>query len=230
VQHPDWIQFDESNTTFTGLASWSNLGFHQIRITVSDGVASTQQVFSIEVKVGEIICDSKFGSPGLSKYILPFPVGKTYSVIQSYCPPNPAWGHHDWFAYDFDSATGDTIIAARAGRVIATMGMHEDGNRQPGSENYVFILHDDGTVASYVHLTKNGPLVNVNENVAQGQAIGLSGDSGNSGGPHLHFAVFRQRGPYDRQYTLPINFKNVQGDLDQNNGLIFRGSYTALPF
>ena len=178
----------------------------------------------------EIDCNVDFGDPASSNYILPFSPGKEYPLSQTYCPPNPAWGHHNWFAYDFDMNIGDTIIAARAGTVIFVDEQWVDGNRTPGEENFIFIEHSDGTVASYVHLTKDGVLRRVNERVSQGQPIGLSGDTGNSAGPHLHFAVFGNRFNFDRQSTRPVNFRNAEGPLDDNRGLVHQGKYLALPF
>ncbi len=76
-----------------------------------------------------------------------------------------------------------------------------------GRANFVRILHDDGTMALYAHLQEGGVLVHVGQRVLAGQQIGLSGNTGFTTGPHLHFAVqvnrgmqlesiaFRMRGP-----------------------------------
>src|SRR6185503_8813695 len=53
--------------------------------------------------------------------------------------------------------------------------------------NHVNVEHDDGTVATYWHLDR--ALVSVGERVQTGQVLGLSGTSGCSTGPHLHFQV-----------------------------------------
>ena len=47
------------------------------------------------------------------------------------------------------------------------------------------------TYAVYGHLTHGGSKVEVGDTVTQGQLIALSGNSGMSRGPHLHFAVKR---------------------------------------
>jgi len=228
--YPGWLTLDSSQGLLQGTAGWGNLGSVNIALTATDGQDEVTQEFVLTVSVGEIICDVDFGDPDSSLYILPYKAGTQERLGQSYCPTNPAWGHSNWFAFDFDTAIGDTIVATRAGTVIFTQGQYLDGSRTPGQENFVFIEHSDGTVMHYMHLTTNGPLVIVGQQVAQGQPIALSGDSGGSIGPHVHIAVFLQRGPFDRQYTLPINFRNAQGSLDGNRGLITGQFYTALDF
>jgi murein DD-endopeptidase MepM/ murein hydrolase activator NlpD len=56
--------------------------------------------------------------------------------------------------------------------------------------NFVIVKHDDGTQAKYVHFKPGGVLVSLGQKVKPGQIIGLSGNTGFSRGPHLHFEVF----------------------------------------
>ena len=227
--HPGWLSFDAASRTLSGLATRENLGIHAITINATDGMHQTPQRFTITVAVGEIICDSDFGNPDSSLYVLPYSVGKTFTVSQSYC--HPFGGHKDTFAYDFNTAIGDTIVASRAGIVTFTNDQFADGDIMPGNENNVFIGHDDGTRVRYTHLMQNSVLVNVGEQVIQGQPIALSGNTGNTGNfPHLHFAAFRDNTDFGRKNTLPVNFSNAGGPLDQNRGLIESQRYLALPF
>ena len=184
------------------------------------------------IDTGEIMCNQDFGNPNQSPYILPFLVGKEYLLSQSYCPANPNWGHHNWFAYDFDMPNRDTIIASWSGTVLAVKEDNPNigGDCSGGKENFVFIQHGDGTVMSYVHLITDGALVEKGDFVRQGQPIGLSGNSGCSAGPHLHVALFKDRTNYDRQSTIPLNYKNAQGPTDSNNGLVFNKQYKAMNF
>ena len=69
-----------------------------------------------------------------------------------------------------------------------------DLEKYGGRANYVRILHDDGTMGLYAHLRPEGVLVRVGQRVRQGQQIGLSGNTGFTSGPHLHFAVQVNRG------------------------------------
>lgn len=60
----------------------------------------------------------------------------------------------------------------------------------PGAQaNYIFVVHPDNTMAIYIHLVENGVSVTEGQFVAVGDLLGLAGTTGNSTGPHLHFAV-----------------------------------------
>lgn len=227
-QKPAWLVYDPALHRLSGLAGWGNIGVYPVRLRAFDGTDATTQSFDVTVSVGEIVCDQDFGDPAQSQYVLPFRAGETYRVNQTYCPPNPAWGHHNWFAYDFEMPIGTPVVAGRDGTVIFTQDSKPDGNRDcsTNSGNYVIVEHDDGTVIHYYHLTTGGALVAPGERVTQGQVIGLSGDSGCSSGPHLHVSVFRERN-FTRQYTLPFNFRNALGPLDANRGLVQDARYTA---
>lgn len=90
----------------------------------------------------------------------------------------PLKGHN---GIDFLTPEGTRLTAVDAGVVEAAV---ED---DPGGfGNYVKIRHAWGE-SIYAHLQGLG--VEAGQQVARGEAIGLSGNSGFSGGPHLHFAV-----------------------------------------
>ena len=74
---------------------------------------------------------------------------------------------------------GDTIRAAFAGKVRV---VRYEGR---GYGKYVVIRHDNGLETVYGHLTRF--LVQPNQYVKAGQPIALSGNTGRSTGPHLHF-------------------------------------------
>lgn len=172
-------------------------------------------------------CTQEFGDPAESLYGLPFPPGHSYTLIQGYCPENPSWGHYGWLAYDFDLAIGDTIVASREGTVSFVEQRWPDSDRVCGHENSVYIVHEDGTVLSYLHLTTGGALVRVGDEVKAGQPIGLSGDSGCSSGPHLHIALFENGRSFDKENTLPLNFHDADGPLDERRGLVQGARYSV---
>jgi hypothetical protein len=53
------------------------------------------------------------------------------------------------------------VVAARSGTVFLVEERFSDSTRRAGEENYINVLHSDGTLAGYVHLTRNGALVDV---------------------------------------------------------------------
>lgn len=232
VSIPSWLNFNVEQNLISGVADWGNVSRNfNISVTATNNIDEVTQSYQLEVKLGEIICNQNFGDPDMSEYILPFQEGESYEVNQSYCPTNTTWGHHDWFAYDFDMPFNTNIIASRSGEVIASQDHNPDvSDCSGGKENWVFILHDDGTVMQYVHLKQNSIVVNKGDLVEQGQYLGLSGNSGCSSGPHTHVALFKDRTNYDRQSTIPLNYKNAEGSLDTNNGLIYKERYKALTY
>jgi murein DD-endopeptidase MepM/ murein hydrolase activator NlpD len=56
--------------------------------------------------------------------------------------------------------------------------------------------------------------VNVGQQISKGQFIGLSGNTGYSSGPHLHFGVYTVDSDYKTTVTLPFKFKNNAGVVD----------------
>ena len=97
------------------------------------------------------------------------------------------------FAIDLTLPIGTPIHAARAGVVMdLARYFHQSGedlDRFGARANFIRILHEDGSMAIYAHLDYNGILVREGQRVERGQRIGLSGNTGYSTGPHLHFAV-----------------------------------------
>jgi murein DD-endopeptidase MepM/ murein hydrolase activator NlpD len=122
-------------------------------------------------------------------YWLPYKTGNRYLFIQG---ANSSFSHKNELAYDFKMKKGSTICAARAGVVIALKNDSDRGGLKDeylADGNHIIIKHSDGSVAQYWHLQLNGTLVNVGDTVQQGQAIALSGNTGYTAFPHLHFQV-----------------------------------------
>ena len=71
-------------------------------------------------------------------------------------------------------------VAAKAGTVIIS-----DYNKYRG--NYVVVSHGSGNTTTYQHLSKRS--VSVGDYVQQGQIVGITGSTGVSSGPHLHFEI-----------------------------------------
>ncbi|MDX1952765.1 MAG: M23 family metallopeptidase [Verrucomicrobiota bacterium] len=143
-------------------------------------------------------------------YGLPYARGASYPVSQGF---HGKYSHHggDCFAIDWKMPVGTPIHAAREG-VVA--GIKSDSNIGGGDKkfewdaNYVLIKHSDGTYGHYVHLMKDGVKVKVGDSVQKGQLIGLSGNTGHSTGPHLHFAVFKARDGRSRE-TIPVKYRTT---------------------
>lgn len=158
-----------------------------------------------------------------SPYVLPFPVGVSANVFQGNCGP---WTHMGSLRYatDFALPVGDVVIAARSGQVAAIREhFRDDLDINRGQSNYVVIDHSDGTRAYYGHFMQNGVVVEVGELVAQGQQIGIAGNTGYTGPtPHLHIEVLGCQGDCE---SIPIAFRNAEPP--DVGGLEMGETYTA---
>lgn len=95
---------------------------------------------------------------------------------------DPFTGEADWHSgIDLGVGTGNTVIASSSG-VVTKSTDHGDT-----AGIYIEIKHDNGLITRYLHLSKR--LVKVGDKVYAGQQIALSGNTGRSTGPHLHFTV-----------------------------------------
>jgi hypothetical protein len=165
-----------------------------------------------------------------SPYRLPWHVGQTW-------PANPHLlrdSSVQRYAIDVAMPIGTDVLAMRDGTVVSVQESYFDGDNLFGHENHVFVQHGDGTVARYAHLTNLGALVQVGDAVTQGRRIGLSGHTGNSSEPHLHFDATRSCCAVPPNYnelpageTLPLTFRNASPD--SSCGLRFGVRYTAQP-
>lgn len=124
-------------------------------------------------------------------YSLPYEKGKKHLLVQGYFSH---FSHKERAALDFKMKRGTPVLAARGGVVVR---VKEDGNKGGWNKKYrpfgnvIVIQHEDGSRAGYWHLQYNGALVNVGDTVKQGQQIGLSGKTGYTLFPHLHFIAWR---------------------------------------
>ncbi len=124
-------------------------------------------------------------------YQLPYESDGSHLLVQGYFS---RYSHRNRAALDFKMKRGTKVLAARTGVVIR---VKEDGNKGGWNKKYrpfgnlIVIQHGDSSRAGYWHLQFNGALVNVGDTVKQGQVIGLSGKTGYTLFPHLHFIAWR---------------------------------------
>jgi murein DD-endopeptidase MepM/ murein hydrolase activator NlpD len=111
------------------------------------------------------------------------------------------------YGQDFEVPYGTRVYATGDGRVV------ESGYNTGGFGNYVIIDHGYGLQSIYAHLSK----INVPRdiNVKRGDLIGLSGSSGSSTGPHLHYQINKYGSPINA-----INFFNNDITREEFNEMI----------
>jgi murein DD-endopeptidase MepM/ murein hydrolase activator NlpD len=150
------------------------------------------QPFSRDIRV-----HARFGDPDAHPtpyaYRVPFKAGATFSVLQGF---HGAFSHRgsNEYAVDFDCPVATPVVAARPGLVVAAHADAQGAGTTPEfmdyrRTNFVLVLHDDGTLGEYMHLAPSGVRVTVGQRVARGDELALSGNTGFSSTPHLHFQV-----------------------------------------
>ncbi|MDX1404875.1 MAG: M23 family metallopeptidase [Woeseiaceae bacterium] len=145
-------------------------------------------------------------------YLLPYASGRSYRIIQGY---GSRFSHRglEHYAIDFNMSVGTPVHAARGGVVANVEESHNKGCWDDGCgayANFIVVLHDDGTTGEYYHLKQNGALVDIGERVVAGQQIGLSGNTGHTTMPHLHFAVYRAA-EWGNTQSIPVRFLSSAG-------------------
>lgn len=119
---------------------------------------------------------------------------------------------------DIAMAVGDTVRVMQSGTIDRV-------NYEPGGYgNYIVVTHDDGMETRYAHLSRS--LVTPGMRVSANQPIALSGNTGNSTGPHLHFETRFNGIAVDPRSVF--DFTGVaNGGFLNRSGLRYNGGYES---
>ena len=174
---------------------------------LAGGAARTVEI------AGKAVCDAAAGARiAASGWTAPLPGGVVSGFRTTERPS------HNGVDLAADKRT--EIHAASAGRVlVARCDPDHSGKRDcdrdgwPGKGGcgwFVDILHAGGYITRYCHMIER-PRVVPGQSVEAGEVIGLSGTSGNSSGPHLHFEVHVDSDRSSRGAVNPVPFMRERG-------------------
>ncbi|MCP3783752.1 M23 family metallopeptidase [Micromonospora sp. A3M-1-15] len=174
---------------------------------LAGGAARTVEI------AGKAVCDAAAGARiAASGWTAPLPGGVVSGFRTTERPS------HNGVDLAADKRT--EIHAASAGRVlVARCDPDHSGKRDcdrdgwPGKGGcgwFVDILHAGGYITRYCHMIER-PQVVPGQSVEAGEVIGLSGTSGNSSGPHLHFEVHIDSDRSSRGAVNPVPFMRERG-------------------
>ncbi|MFN2484107.1 MAG: M23 family metallopeptidase [Candidatus Limnocylindria bacterium] len=109
------------------------------------------------------------------------------------------------------------VAAARAGKVAAMLeAVAADNHSDPRGGNYVLVEHSSSRFTLYYHLQNNGVYsAGIGATVSAGQNIALSGNTGVSSAPHLHYALLTAR-----DWWLAANAINPNGTWTTDPGRV----------
>lgn len=156
------------------------------------------------------------------KLELPFKKGKGFVVVQG---NNTNFTHntdYSRYAVDFDLKVNDTICSATNGFVVGVIDKYKFGGKKPEWKdfgNFITIYEpNSGIFTQYVHLTENGSLVKLGDEIKQGQAIGLSGMTGQTYSEHLHFNCLVPVNNNDGLKSIPSEFTGSYKSTELKKG------------
>lgn len=173
----EYIYNDSWYTTKSVVRQEAESGYHEVKANVytRNGKEYDREILAedvIEEPVAKVV---EVGTITPPTFIVPVNGGRVTSNYGW-----RAWQGKKHTGIDYGISTGTKVMASCGGTVI-------QAGWNGGYGYCVTIQHSNGIKTRYAHLSK--VLVSVGQKVSQGQKIALSGNTGNSTGPHLHFEI-----------------------------------------
>ena len=190
-----YVDNDEWYTTQTRVLQQPSAGFRRVVADVSylNDKEVSRTILKEEIVMEAVPKIVERGTKIPPTYIKPVSGGRLSSGFGSRSAPVAgASTYHkgvDW------AVPVGTAVFASCGGTVAKAGWGS------GYGYVVYINHEDGRQTRYAHLSKI--LVSVGDTVAQGDKIALSGNTGRSSGPHLHFEIL-----INGSQVNPLNYLN----------------------
>jgi murein DD-endopeptidase MepM/ murein hydrolase activator NlpD len=129
-----------------------------------------------------------------SGFVMPVNTGR----VSSHFGPR-RYRYH--YGIDIALPTGNSVVSSFSGKVRII-------NYDPrGYGKYVVVRHDNGLETVYAHLSEI--TCDVNQQVAAGEQLGLSGNTGRSTGPHLHFETRYVGNAFNPANLINFDLKQV---------------------
>ncbi len=186
-------------------------------------LAELEQLDSTQRYRRELAFRARFGDPDAQatryEYGLPYPRGQTFAVLQGF---HGAFSHRgsNEFAVDFDCPVATPVLAARPGIVIAANANAQGSGTTPDyldykRTNFVIVMHEDGTLGEYMHLAPASVEVKPGQPVERGQELALSGNTGFSSTPHLHFQVMTAAPDGVSARSFPFEMAVAPGQVEE---------------
>ena len=177
------IYVDNHNwyTTQSKVLQQPSAGFRKI---IAQTSYVNEELVSREIIKEEVVLEAvpkivERGTKIPPTYIKPISGGRLSSRFGKRSQPT-AGASTNHKGVDWATPTGTSVVAS-CGGTVARAGWGS------GYGYVVYINHEDGRQTRYAHLSK--VLVKVGQKVKQGERIALSGNTGVSSGPHVHFEI-----------------------------------------
>lgn len=171
----EYIKNDSMYTTYSNVINEGISGHRAViaNIQYTNGTQTNIEILEQKVTQEAVARVVEVGTLTPPTYIRPVSAGYISSNYGF------RWGRLHG-GIDYACCTGTSVMASSSGYIV------EAGWN--GSYGYtVLINHPDGKQTRYAHLSRL--YVSCGQSISQGEVIGLSGNTGNSTGPHLHFEI-----------------------------------------
>ncbi len=138
-------------------------------------------------------------------------------------PVLKVWRSHT--GEDLEASMGRNVIAPKSGTVTVAIDGYVDNTGTGGCGNQIVIDHGNGFSTRFCHLKQGSVTQYVTQgmSVSQGQIIGLSGNTGTSTGPHLHFEVLINGTPDN-----PLNYISVTNPRPKSEGCVYESDKAGI--
>ena len=176
-----YIENDDWYTTQTKVHQQPSAGFRKVVVDVSylNDKEVSREILKEEVVMEAVPKIVERGTKIPPTYVKPISGGRLSSGFgRRNAPTKGASTYHK--GVDWAVPTGTSVYAS-CGGTVAKAGWGS------GYGYVVYINHADGRQTRYAHLSK--VLVKAGQSVSQGDKIALSGNTGVSSGPHVHFEI-----------------------------------------
>ena len=173
------LQYSENQKqTLLGQTQAEKAKYEELLANIEDEISNLEQSLSGSINMSNLPPDkSGYFTWPVNPHIITQGYGKTSFAKRSGMYKNNFHNGLD-FGIKYSS-----VFAAKGGRVV---GSGDNGKYAYGK--WLAVDHGDGLVTLYGHLSAKN--VSKGDKVSEGQKIGVSGNTGNSTGTHLHFSVF----------------------------------------
>ncbi len=171
----EYVYNDNQYTTYSNVLNEGSQGYREVVAVVKyvNGTEESREIIDQSVITEAVARVVEVGTLTPPTFIKPISGGMFSSGYGA------RWGTIH-AGVDWACSVGTTIMASCGGTVV-------QAGWNGGYGYAVVIQHSNGTMTRYAHMSKI--LVNVGQYVTQGEKIGLSGNTGNSTGPHVHFEI-----------------------------------------
>jgi murein DD-endopeptidase MepM/ murein hydrolase activator NlpD len=181
-----------------------------------------EELLEIESKLNLLIDPDSY--PDARRGLIDWPLNSIYITQQfggtAFAKNNPGvYGRPFHPGVDFGIQTGSAVKSVYDGKIVG----FGNTDAYPGCNawgKWILVEHTNGLSSLYAHLSSIS--VSNGQSVKRGQTIGLSGNTGISTGPHLHFSLYASQGVQVGKYNQykggsgcgATNATGVFADLD----------------